>query len=320
MSAAAATVRSPPHASPATHGGCRGSGGEGRPGARGAGGGRGGHALPRSERTGSGRGDRGRRPAAGRGDQAARAGCDRRRADDARRCQDGRCGAGARHPGVGDVAPSGDRGGRGGLLPVAEGTGRPAGGRRGRHTSVARDGEPRQGRSRCTAAAAAWVSRSSRPTSPRRSHAAALPSSSTPTPCSATSRRRWARLPATTPNPSTRSPTRRRSATNSVPSSSGERSGGTRASVDVLLPPSPEEAARLGPDELRLVTDAAAGIADTVVVHLPRALDPDDDRRCGDRRSTARGPHPRRGVVPRHVTRDRGVLAPPSRGPTSRSS
>jgi Flp pilus assembly CpaE family ATPase len=44
--------------------------------------------------------------------------------------------------------------------------------------------------------------------------------------------------------------------------------------VDVLLPPSPEVAARLGPDELRLVTDAAAGIADTIVVHLPRALDP----------------------------------------------
>ena len=44
--------------------------------------------------------------------------------------------------------------------------------------------------------------------------------------------------------------------------------------VDVLLPPSPEEAARLGPDELHLVIDAAAGIADTVVVHLPRALDP----------------------------------------------
>ena len=42
--------------------------------------------------------------------------------------------------------------------------------------------------------------------------------------------------------------------------------------VDVLLPPSPEEAARLGSDELRLVTEAAAGIADVVVIHLPRAL------------------------------------------------
>jgi Flp pilus assembly CpaE family ATPase len=44
--------------------------------------------------------------------------------------------------------------------------------------------------------------------------------------------------------------------------------------VDVLLPPSPEEAVRLGPAELRLVTDAAAAIADAVVVHLPRALGP----------------------------------------------
>jgi Flp pilus assembly CpaE family ATPase len=44
--------------------------------------------------------------------------------------------------------------------------------------------------------------------------------------------------------------------------------------VDVLLPPSPEEAARLGPADLRLVTDAAAGIADAVVLHLPRALAP----------------------------------------------
>lgn len=42
--------------------------------------------------------------------------------------------------------------------------------------------------------------------------------------------------------------------------------------ADVLLPPPPEEAARLGPDELRLVTDAAAGVADVVIVHLPRAL------------------------------------------------
>jgi Flp pilus assembly CpaE family ATPase len=44
--------------------------------------------------------------------------------------------------------------------------------------------------------------------------------------------------------------------------------------VDVLLPPPPEEAALLGPAELRTVTDAAAGIADAVILHLPRALDP----------------------------------------------
>jgi Flp pilus assembly CpaE family ATPase len=44
--------------------------------------------------------------------------------------------------------------------------------------------------------------------------------------------------------------------------------------VDVLLPPPPEEAARLGPDELRLVTDAAAGLADLVILHVPRALGP----------------------------------------------
>jgi len=44
--------------------------------------------------------------------------------------------------------------------------------------------------------------------------------------------------------------------------------------VDVLLPPSPEEAARLGPADLRLVVDAAAGVADAVVIHLPRALGP----------------------------------------------
>ena len=37
-------------------------------------------------------------------------------------------------------------------------------------------------------------------------------------------------------------------------------------------PPPPEEAIRLGPEDLRRVTDAAAGVADTVVVHLPRAL------------------------------------------------
>jgi Flp pilus assembly CpaE family ATPase len=44
--------------------------------------------------------------------------------------------------------------------------------------------------------------------------------------------------------------------------------------IDVLLPPPPEEAARLGPGELGLVTDAAAGAADVVVLHLPRALGP----------------------------------------------
>ncbi|MGH2679604.1 MAG: AAA family ATPase [Actinomycetota bacterium] len=44
--------------------------------------------------------------------------------------------------------------------------------------------------------------------------------------------------------------------------------------VDVLLPPSPEEAARLGPDELRLVTDAATETAEVVILHLPRALGP----------------------------------------------
>lgn len=42
--------------------------------------------------------------------------------------------------------------------------------------------------------------------------------------------------------------------------------------VDVLLPPPPEEAARLGPEELRLVTEAASGIADVVVIHLARSL------------------------------------------------
>jgi Flp pilus assembly CpaE family ATPase len=44
--------------------------------------------------------------------------------------------------------------------------------------------------------------------------------------------------------------------------------------VDVLLPPSPEEAVRLGPEDLRLVVDAASRSADVVVVHLPRALGP----------------------------------------------
>ena len=38
--------------------------------------------------------------------------------------------------------------------------------------------------------------------------------------------------------------------------------------VDVLLPPAPEEATRLGPAELRLVVDAAAALGD-VVLHLP---------------------------------------------------
>ena len=49
---------------------------------------------------------------------------------------------------------------------------------------------------------------------------------------------------------------------------------GHESGVDVLLPPPPEEAARLGPDELAIVTDAAAGAADVVVLHLPRALGP----------------------------------------------
>jgi Flp pilus assembly CpaE family ATPase len=44
--------------------------------------------------------------------------------------------------------------------------------------------------------------------------------------------------------------------------------------VDVLLPPSPEEAARLGPDDLGVVADAAAGVADVVLLHLPRAPGP----------------------------------------------
>jgi Flp pilus assembly CpaE family ATPase len=43
--------------------------------------------------------------------------------------------------------------------------------------------------------------------------------------------------------------------------------------VDILLPPAPEEATRLGATELRLVVDAAAALGD-VVLHLPRALDP----------------------------------------------
>jgi Flp pilus assembly CpaE family ATPase len=42
--------------------------------------------------------------------------------------------------------------------------------------------------------------------------------------------------------------------------------------IDVLLPPPPEVAARLGAGELALVTEAAAGVADVVVLHLPRAL------------------------------------------------
>jgi Flp pilus assembly CpaE family ATPase len=42
--------------------------------------------------------------------------------------------------------------------------------------------------------------------------------------------------------------------------------------VLVLLPPPPEEALRLGPDDLRVVVEAAAGAADAVVLHLPRGL------------------------------------------------
>jgi Flp pilus assembly CpaE family ATPase len=42
--------------------------------------------------------------------------------------------------------------------------------------------------------------------------------------------------------------------------------------VEVLLPPPPEEAIRIGGDEIRLVVDAAATAAETVVVQLPRGL------------------------------------------------
>ena len=42
----------------------------------------------------------------------------------------------------------------------------------------------------------------------------------------------------------------------------------------VLLPPAPEEAASVRPDDLRAVARAAASSADIVVVHLPRSLDP----------------------------------------------
>ena len=44
--------------------------------------------------------------------------------------------------------------------------------------------------------------------------------------------------------------------------------------IDVLLPPPPEVAARLGAAELGIVTEAATGVADVVVLHLPRALGP----------------------------------------------
>jgi pilus assembly protein CpaE len=41
--------------------------------------------------------------------------------------------------------------------------------------------------------------------------------------------------------------------------------------LEVLLPPAPEEAASIGPDQLDRVVGAASGAADAVVVHLPRA-------------------------------------------------
>ena len=41
--------------------------------------------------------------------------------------------------------------------------------------------------------------------------------------------------------------------------------------LEVLLPPAPEEAAAIGPDDLERVLGAASGAADAVVVHLPRA-------------------------------------------------
>ena len=41
--------------------------------------------------------------------------------------------------------------------------------------------------------------------------------------------------------------------------------------LEVLLPPAPEEAAAIGPDDLERVVGAASGAADAVVVHLPRA-------------------------------------------------
>jgi Flp pilus assembly CpaE family ATPase len=42
--------------------------------------------------------------------------------------------------------------------------------------------------------------------------------------------------------------------------------------VEVVLPPAPEQAASIGATEVGRVLDAAAGAADAVVVHLPRAL------------------------------------------------
>lgn len=42
--------------------------------------------------------------------------------------------------------------------------------------------------------------------------------------------------------------------------------------VLALLPPPPDEAMRLGPEDLRVVVEAAAGAADAVVLHLPRGL------------------------------------------------
>ena len=41
----------------------------------------------------------------------------------------------------------------------------------------------------------------------------------------------------------------------------------------VLLPPAPERAAAVGPDDVRTLTEVAASCADVVVVHLPRAVD-----------------------------------------------
>jgi Flp pilus assembly CpaE family ATPase len=44
--------------------------------------------------------------------------------------------------------------------------------------------------------------------------------------------------------------------------------------LEVLLPPAPEEASSVGPDQLERVVGAASGAADAVVVHLPRATGP----------------------------------------------
>jgi Flp pilus assembly CpaE family ATPase len=44
--------------------------------------------------------------------------------------------------------------------------------------------------------------------------------------------------------------------------------------VEVLLPPPPEEAMRLGEADLLLVVEAAASAADATVLHLPRAMGP----------------------------------------------